>query len=118
MNYKRIIKLLPLIILIIATAILLITVTITDTSLVKYHIVGLVLLAIAITTQIFNEKMGYQFTGGVLLIGTFAFAAFTPTIFTFNISIVSIDLLCFPTLIIYIFVHRNELPDWIEELRK
>jgi hypothetical protein len=118
MNFKRIIKLLPLFILIIATAILIITVMTTDTSLVKYHIVGLVLLAIAITTQIFNEKIGYQVTGGMLLIGTFTFAAFTPTIFTFNISILKIDLLCFPTLIIYIYVHRNELPAWITELRK
>lgn len=118
----KIIRLLPLIILLVATVVLLISILTNTVLLMQEHIVGLVLLSIAVTSQILNERIGYQVTGGLLLIGTFAFAAFTPTIYTFYFRAgalkVSFDYLCLVTLLIYIFVHRNELPKWFASLIK
>jgi hypothetical protein len=117
MKKEKIIKSTPLIVLLVATAYLLITVLTTDITLVKWHIVGLVFLGIATTAQMFNEKYGYWMTAMLLIFGTFSFAALTPWIFTFGIGPVQFDLLFLPTTILFIIVHRNEIPDWIHELR-
>ena len=117
MEKEKIIKLSPLIVLLVATIHLLITILVTDITLVKWHIVGLVFLGIATTTQIFNEKYGYWMTAMLLVFGTFSFAALTPWIFTFGIGPIQFDLLFLPTTILFIIVHRNEIPDWIQELR-
>ena len=117
MNKEKLIKLSPLIVLLIASAHLLITVFTTDITLIKWHIIGLIFLGIATTTQIFNEKYGYWMTAMLLMFGTFSFAALTPWIFTFGIGPVQFDLLFLPTMILYVIVHRNEIPDWIHELR-
>jgi hypothetical protein len=113
---NKIIKLSPLIVLLIAIY-LLITVSMTDVSLVKWHIVGLVLLAIAITIQIFHEKYGYWLTAFLLIIGTFSFAALTPIIFYFGIGSIRFDPLFLLTSILFAIVHRRDIPDWIQEIR-
>ena len=117
MKKEKIIKLSPLIVLLIATAHLLITVLTTDIALDKWHIFALVFLGIVTTTQVFNEKYGYWLTAMLLIFGTFSFAALTPSIFTFRIGPVHFDLLFLPTLILFVIVHRNEIPDWIHEVR-
>ena len=114
---NRIIKLSPLIVLLIAAVYLLITVSVTDASLVKWHIIGLVLLAITITTQISHEKYGYWMTAFLLIMGTFSFAALTPTIFYFGIGPIHFDPLFLLTTILFTVVHRREIPDWIHEIR-
>ena len=114
---KRTIKLSPLIVLVIAAIYLLITVSVTDVFLVKWHIAGLVLLAIAIAAQIFHEKYGYWITALLLIIGTFSFAALTPTIFYFGIGAIHFDPLFLLTTILFATVHRREIPDWIHEIR-
>ena len=120
MNKSKIIKLIPLIVLILATIVLLISAITGTIVLMKQHIIGLALLAIAGLVQALNGKTGYQITGVILLIGAFAFAAFTPTIYTFYFRIaslkISFDYFCIATLFIYIFIHRKELPVWISEL--
>ena len=122
MNSSKIVKLLPLIILLASTLVLLLSVLTNEVLLMKQHIVGLVLLGIALIAQVINERIGYQVTGGLLLIGTFAFAAYTPAIYTFYLRAgslkVSFDYLCLVTLVIYIFVHRKEIPEWISSLLK
>src|SRR5687767_3872222 len=117
MKKEKIMKLSPLVVLLVATVHLLITVLVTNITLVKWHIVGLVFLGIATTAQIFNEKYGYWVTALLLIFGTFSFAALTPWIFTFGIGPVQFDLLFVPTTILFVIVHRNEIPDWIHELK-
>ncbi len=107
---------LPLLALIVATLVLLVTILVTNITLAKEHIVGLVLLAAVITAQAFNTTIGYQATGGLLLIGLFALAGFTPYIVTISINIIKIDLFCLCVLFGYVIVHRQELPDWLMDL--
>jgi hypothetical protein len=113
---RKAIKLMPLLALVIATIVLLFTVITTDVVLMKEHVFGLVSLAIVVAIQIFNTTMGYQATGVVLLIGTFAFAGFTASIFTVGIGFIKIDIYCILILLIYMVVHRNQLLDWILDL--
>jgi hypothetical protein len=116
MKKDKLVKLLPLLTLALATIILLFTTMITDIVQVKEHLVGLVFLAIVIGIQAFNTKMGYQATGVVLLISTFAFAGYTSTIFFVRIGIITIDLFCLLILLIYLVIHRNQVLDWILDL--
>jgi hypothetical protein len=95
----KIAKLSPLIILLVTTLYLLGTVLLTNIALNKWHIVGLVLLGIATTTQIFDEKYGYWMTALLLIFGTFSFAALTPSIFTFGIGALEFDLFFLPVMI-------------------
>lgn len=118
---NRIIKLLPLIIILISSLITLVYALTNEIVLVKWQIVGLVLTAIAFIAQIFNPKLGYIITGFVLIIGLFAFASFTPVINTTSFRAgslkITIDSLSIIVLLIYILVHRKELPQWIKELQ-
>jgi hypothetical protein len=114
---KKIIKLLPMLIIVAAATWLLVKVAFTETSLMNKHIVGLVLLAVTITTQLFNEKYGYWVTGLLLTIGTFSFATFTPSVYSFHLGRLSFDLLCLPTLVLFLFIHRNEILYWVREIK-
>lgn len=114
---KKLIKLLPLIMMWIAMVCLLLSMSIWSVALVKSHIVGLVFLAIATTTQVFNTKYGYFMTGLLLVIGTFSFAALTPWIVTFGIGPVKFDIFFVLTTLVFVVIHRNEIPDWIRELK-
>jgi hypothetical protein len=114
MYLQKTIKLSPLIILLIATVYLLISVIATNVVLVKGHIVGLILIAIAITAQFFDDKYGYWLTGFLLIVTTFSFAAFTPTIYSLGIGPAKIDPLGFLTAIVYAIVHRRDIPNWIK----
>jgi hypothetical protein len=113
---NKVIKLLPLLCLVIAAIILLFTGMVTNVVLMKEHILGIVLLAIAVTIQAFNTTMGYQATGLVLLISTFSFAAYTATIWTIGIGFITVDLFSTSVFLLYIVIHRNQLLDWILDL--
>jgi hypothetical protein len=119
MNKTRIVKLLPLAILVGSIVIVLISVLNSEIILINQQIIGLSLLSINLLVQFYNEKIGYQLTGLLLLLGTLTFAAFTPSIYTVYFKIselkISFDYFCFAILILYIFVHRNELLIWIGE---
>lgn len=91
MNKKKIIKLSPLIVLVLAAVCLLVTVLMTNIILIKWHIVGMGFLAIATITQIIHEKYGYWMTLLPLISGTFSFAALTPMIFLFGIGVIQFD---------------------------
>jgi hypothetical protein len=110
MKKNKIVRLLPLIVLLIAATCLLITILITDITLIKGHIVGLVFLTIATTIQIFNEKYRYWLTAMLLIFGTFSFAALTPSIVTIGIGIIQIDLLFLPTLILLLLYIEMKFP--------
>jgi hypothetical protein len=113
---QRMLKLFPLIILTTATLYLLLRVFTTNVALDKFNTVAFVFLGIAIVTQIFNEKYGYWITGFLLILGMFSLAAFTPTIYYFKMGIIQLDLFSLPTLILFLVLHRKELPDWIHEI--
>ena len=68
--------------------------------------------------QVFDKEIGYKATGGMLFFGFFAFAAFTPIFFTFSVSVIRFDVFCVFVAVIYVIIHRNELPDWIRWLIK
>lgn len=114
---KKIVNLLPLIMLLAAAIYLLLSVLISNVVLVKWHIVGLVFLAIATTAQVFNARYGYFFTALLLIFGTFSFAALTPWIVTFGIGPIQFDLFFVLATLVFVVVHRNQIPDWIRELR-
>jgi len=113
MQKKKLLKLLPLGILIGAELFLLGTVALTNVVFMRAHIVGLVMLGIVTAIQFFNEEIGYKATAILLLLGTFAVAAFTPTIFTVSVGVIRFDVFCVMVLPVYAFVHRHTLPDWI-----
>jgi hypothetical protein len=117
MKKEKIIKLSPLIVLLVATAYLVITILTTDTALVSGILLDLYFLESWRLRQTFNEKYGYWMTAFLLMLATFSFAAFTPTIYFIRIGIIKIDPLGFFTTILFIIVHRKQIPNWILELR-
>jgi len=121
MNSRKLIKLLPLLIVVACSLFLLWMAATNSVSLVKKQIAGLALLAITVILQFINTKAGFIATGILLFIGAFAFITFTPAIHTSTIRFhslsVNFDEYCLPVFILYLVIHRKEIPGWIAELR-
>jgi len=118
MPKTKFIKIIPLALVLALSVYLLLFVKLNNVVLQKSHIFGLIALGIVIAIQMINEKAGYYATFFMLTLGTFSILAFTPTIITFSIGTLKLDLFCLPILLIYLIIHRSLVASMLREFTK
>jgi hypothetical protein len=84
MEYKKIIKSLPLLILVLMVSYCLYTVATTNIILVDKHYLGIGLVIISVVLVFFKPKIGMYLTGIALFLGTMNFVAYTAVIDTYS----------------------------------
>jgi hypothetical protein len=81
-------------------------------SLTSKHYINFVLLGLACLGQFAKNPVRYLITGLLLVVGVFLNAAFTPSIYSLNIGVVSLSI-SFLFLLFYFFVvNYKSVSDW------